>query len=160
MAKHPFKKKIHLFISYRRSWSLFRKLFTLAKKYIRIYENRNNDHNTNGELRIIRILAKHNPKVIFDVGANDGDWSILAENSFPNATIHSFEPMPPIFKILTKNTAAFNRITINNFGLSDQTQKVEFNYFPDRTTFTSMYDIKVKNTKVEKVMCELRNGND
>jgi len=160
MAKHPFKKKIHLFISDRRSNWLFKKLFGLAKKYIKIYENRNNDHITNGELRVIKILAKHNPKVVFDVGANVGDWSILAEKSFPNAQVHCFEPMPAIFEHLKKNTDLFKRITINNFGLSDQTQNVEFNYFPDRTIFTSRYDIELKNTKMEKVFCELRNGND
>ena len=158
MAKHPFKKKIHLFISDRRSSPLFRWLFTLAKKYIKIYENRNNDHLTNGELRVITILSKHSPKLVFDVGANVGDWSVLAENSFPNASIHSFEPMPAIFEKLSKNMATHQRVNINNFGLAEKLQKVEFNFFPDRTIFTSMYDIELKNTKVQKVMCELRHG--
>lgn len=160
MAKHPFKKKIHLFISDRRSSPIFKSLFNLAKKYIKIYENRNNDHITNGELRVIKILSKHNPQVVFDVGSNVGDWTILAENAFPNAKIHAFEPMPAIFEKLKQNSKGHQRISINNFGLSDESQKVEFNFFPDRTIFTSQYDIELKNTKVEKVLCELRNGKD
>ncbi|MFZ6664400.1 FkbM family methyltransferase [Peijinzhouia sedimentorum] len=160
MAKHPFKKKIHLFISNRRSSPIFKSLFNLAKKYISIYENRNNDHNTNGELRVIKILSKHNPKIVFDVGANVGDWSILASNKFPNASIHSFEPIPATFQKLNARVSPNKYVHLNNFGLSDKTQSLEFNYFPDRSTFTSIYDIKLENTLVQKVLCRLRNSKE
>ena len=147
-------------MSNRRSSRIFKSLFNLAKKYISIYENSNNDHNTNGELRIIKILSKYNPQVVFDVGANVGDWSCIVLSSFPKASIHSFEPIPEIFQTLNTRLSSHKRLQLNNFGLSDHTQSLEFNYFPNRSTFTSIYEIKLKNTPVQKVICQLRNSKE
>lgn len=41
--------------------------------------------------------------VIIDVGANMGQFCIAAKYRFPDATIHSYEPVPDTFDILVKN---------------------------------------------------------
>jgi len=41
--------------------------------------------------------------LIFDVGANIGNYSRLAKNCYPNAKIYAFEPNPESFKVLNSN---------------------------------------------------------
>jgi FkbM family methyltransferase len=45
----------------------------------------------------------HNSRVILDIGANKGIFSIYAAGLFPNSTIHAYEPNPHIFPILKEN---------------------------------------------------------
>jgi len=63
-------------------------------------ENRNYDFHTNGELVVMRKLKHLNPKVIIDVGANEGDYSELLRANFPNTKIIAFEPGKRAFKNL------------------------------------------------------------
>lgn len=50
-------------------------------------------------------------RVIFDVGANSGLYAIAAAAANPHASIHAFEPMPKIAKLLQDN-ADLNRFDI------------------------------------------------
>lgn len=54
--------------------------------------------------------------VIFDVGANIGQSSIWYSKSFPNASIHAFEPVPSVFETLKRNTAQNTRITAHQLA--------------------------------------------
>ena len=47
-------------------------------------------------------FARHS-RVVFDIGANVGVYSLLAAAVNPKASIHAFEPTPAIFDMLTKN---------------------------------------------------------
>jgi FkbM family methyltransferase len=80
-------------------------------------------HNTylSGEERIIneelmRIL-KHEPAMIFDVGANVGNYAALLRKRFTSAAIHCFEPVLSTFSTLEKNTALMN-VHCHPLGLS------------------------------------------
>jgi uncharacterized HAD superfamily protein len=85
------------------------------------YEKFNYDMYTNGEKEVLQRLAKiQNFNTIFDVGANQGHWSTLASNIFPQSTIHSFEIVPETYGELVKNCRHRNNITCHDFGLSDQ----------------------------------------
>ena len=44
-----------------------------------------------------------NPKIIVDVGAGFGDFSLFAAHAFPDATIYAFEPNPTLFELLQGN---------------------------------------------------------
>ena len=73
-------------------------------------------HNTylSGEEYVIDTLINHilkkDPVVIFDVGANKGDYAKMLKSKFPDAEIHCFEPGPQAFKQLISNT---NELKIN-----------------------------------------------
>jgi len=56
--------------------------------------------------------------VIFDVGANIGNYSRLLLNNFRDANLHLFEPHPSTFQVLIKNIDIPNA-TCNNMGLND-----------------------------------------
>lgn len=50
-------------------------------------------------------------KIVFDIGANTGIYSILAKAYNPGAEVFAFEPQPNVFNILAKN------ILINDFDI-------------------------------------------
>jgi FkbM family methyltransferase len=51
---------------------------------------------------IRRIFAERQPRVIFDVGANEGQTAIEFATVFPDAKIHAFEPFHGAFEQLRK----------------------------------------------------------
>ena len=44
-------------------------------------------------LELLDLLAKNPPKVVYDIGANRGTWTLLAKTLFPECEIHAFEPL-------------------------------------------------------------------
>src|SRR6185312_2783845 len=56
-------------------------------------------------------------KTILDVGANQGQFALSAKHFYPQAAIHSFEPVPAVFNILRHNTRKTNGINTYNFAL-------------------------------------------
>jgi FkbM family methyltransferase len=74
-------------------------LFELSLHGLGVLNYRND--RASGERHLIeRVLPKlvSGPRpVIFDVGANIGDYSAMLLRSFPSATVHAFEPHPATF---------------------------------------------------------------
>lgn len=75
---------------------------------------------SNGELRVMRIVTGFfDRKVVFDVGANVGHWSLaVAENLASADRIYAFEPSSRTFAKLQANTASRTNIHCFNLGLS------------------------------------------
>jgi hypothetical protein len=44
-------------------------------------------------LELLDLLGPFDPRVIFDIGANIGTWTLLAKALYPNSEIHAFEPL-------------------------------------------------------------------
>ncbi len=66
--------------------------------------------------------------VIFDVGANIGDYSLLLQKYFPAATIYAFEPSHSTYQQLIEHIASANGeglIRPFNIGFSDTEKTVE-----------------------------------
>ena len=82
------------------------------------------DYQKSGELNVLSYVKDRfrNEKkiVVFDVGANVGNYSIaVARTLGEKATIHCFEPSAKTYVLLAKNTAGLNNITLNNFGIGE-----------------------------------------
>jgi FkbM family methyltransferase len=92
------------------------------------FENVDFNFDTNGEGRVLRKLALTGPKIIFDVGANTGDYAQLAGQICPAADIHSFEPLPATFEILKKGLPTAPRFHLNNFGLGASEQVIQLHH--------------------------------
>lgn len=99
----------------------------LALRYLRGFENFDYDMEHNGEIRVLRRAALNRPTVVFDVGANTGQWSLRAAELAPQAAIHSFEIVPSTALKLGERCAMNARIVVNGFGLSDATRVVKVN---------------------------------
>lgn len=75
-------------------------------------------------IRTVRLARtanyfKNHSGVILDVGAYDGKTSIFLSESFPECTVHAFEPNPDAFKILEENTRINRRIIRHKEALSN-----------------------------------------
>jgi FkbM family methyltransferase len=63
--------------------------------------------------------------LVFDVGANVGDYSLAARRHVPAARVYAFEPSAKVYEELQLNVAADGRIETFNLGLSDEEKTVE-----------------------------------
>ncbi|MCL5103754.1 MAG: FkbM family methyltransferase [Armatimonadetes bacterium] len=107
-----------------------------------IVDRHNNDNNCdparNGENRVMRELLP-GAKVIFDVGANLGDWTSDALKANRDAQYHCFEPSPVTFKSLSSRGLGPN-VKLNNCGLSDKAGEFTFYVFGDDSPMNSLYE--------------------
>ena len=110
-------------------------------QFLKCYENAfNHDFNTNGERFVLETLAKRRLSCIFDVGANVGDWALLAHQICPDAQIHCFEVMRLTSEELKKRTKSAGNIIVNEFGLSDSEGDVLLKFYPQYGALTSIID--------------------
>ena len=92
----------------------------------RIHRRANNvnfDITRNGELRVIELLATLDPQVIFDVGANHGEWTDIVARRCPDCAVHAFEIVPETFHILTETAKRHPRVVPVNVGFSGGEKK-------------------------------------
>lgn len=76
--------------------------------------------------------------VVFDVGANIGLYSLFARTVCPDATIHAFEPLPPVFEKLERNMAAYGvPAKLHRCALSDTDGEADFTFYPGYTTMSA-----------------------
>ncbi len=120
-------------------------------------ENFNYDPYQNGEYDVLQKLAPYTPRIIFDVGANVGHWTVMATDLLPMAAVHCFEVMRPVLPELQRNVQNKRNVTVNQFGLSNKDEIRQFKYFPDRTEQTSMIEISI-GSRHEYVSGKVRTG--
>jgi 31-O-methyltransferase len=77
--------------------------------------------------------------IVFDVGANVGVAATFFAGECEVAAVHSFEPVAPIFEMLSENVRALETCTPHRFGLSDRPDEVEFIYYPGAAAMSSRY---------------------
>ncbi len=58
---------------------------------------------------------------ILDLGANVGSFSLWANSRWPNSTIHSYEPNPDTFALLSKNVSRLPNIITHNQAVAIET---------------------------------------
>lgn len=83
------------------------------------------DYKISGEKNFLnKILPRYNPSLVFDVGANIGNYTkaVRAKNS---CEIYSFEPNIPTAQQLLQNTNNLEKVKIFEFGFSDKSGKTE-----------------------------------
>lgn len=62
--------------------------------YLNSFHNLSASSAWNGEDRLVNLLGGLDPAVVFDVGANVGDWSLGLLAASPGSRVHAFEPVP------------------------------------------------------------------
>ena len=77
--------------------------------------------------RKIWVHLSYSSKVIFDIGANTGIYSILAKVYNPKSKIFAFEPQPNIYNVLKKNNQInYFDISCENIAISNEEGEVPF----------------------------------
>jgi FkbM family methyltransferase len=94
-------------------------LYRFCREYSDRFMGENNGAiETNGELRYLKQCIQK-CSVVFDVGANRGEWTKLALTLNPLISVHCFEPIKEMFSLLLTNSFPSN-VTSNNMGLSSE----------------------------------------
>jgi len=95
-----------------------------------------------GELAFVKNLTTGLDRpVIFDVGANVGDYALACLKANPQAHLHCFEPSRSHFAVLEKRIAGnfpHAQVSLNLFGLSDSEREMELNKESDITGLASL----------------------
>ncbi len=94
-------------------------LAKLARVYLAAYNNENYDIETNGERWLLERLSSFSLSMIFDVGANAGEWSEHARRAHPKTTIHAFEIVPSTFQVLSEKYVS-RQINAHPIGLAEK----------------------------------------
>jgi FkbM family methyltransferase len=118
-------------------WSVTRTKGPLAKffsrvatQYLDAFHDFSYDFEKNGEFGLLRMLSKHDFRVVLDVGANVGDWAKKASSFFPSAQFHCFELSQKTFETL-KNNLQSDCYHLNNFGLGSFDGTIEYKDYGD-----------------------------
>ena len=93
--------------------------------------------------------------VLFDVGANRGNYTKLLAEMFPNANIFAFEPSPKTFETLRDMCPS--SVKVLNIGLSDSSEKAILYTNKNNSAIASIYkrNLTGKHTLDETEKIEL-----
>lgn len=116
------------------------KLYKLSLKGMNIGEVAG-DVETSGEYNVFKLVKDidYGKKIIFDIGANRGEYTKALLNYFPDAQIHSFEPAKATYQTL-KNNVQENNVKLNNFGISDSMSESVLYYDKENSGLASLYN--------------------
>ncbi|KAA2239906.1 FkbM family methyltransferase [Chitinophaga agrisoli] len=78
--------------------------------------------------QVLHNCRHHIPQLnmIIDAGANQGQFAIAASHYYPHAHIHSFEPLPDVYRTLQQNTRKISGISTYNLALGSSSGCLAF----------------------------------
>ena len=107
---------------------------------------------------IFKLFEKHKELIVFDVGANNGEYSkmLLGVCEGRRLTIHAFEPLSSTFKMMSAHLNDYDNVIKNNFGLSGKQEENLLYFNHEGSGLTSYYErnldfVNIKLDKSEKV---------
>jgi FkbM family methyltransferase len=73
---------------------------------------------------LVRIIGTKQEAIIYDVGANEGDYAQLVLTSVPSCKIYCFEPNPPTAKRLNARFDKNRAVSVHPIGIGSQRGEV------------------------------------
>jgi FkbM family methyltransferase len=111
-----------------------------------------------GESKVLDYIFKRKKEkktIIFDVGANVGDYAKEIINYFKNdAIIHCFEPSKFTYNTLVKNIGDSNNVYLNNIGLGSIESEMTLFTNEASSVIASLYQRKLEHINVEMNLSE------
>ncbi|RJX36524.1 MAG: FkbM family methyltransferase [Desulfarculus sp.] len=106
------------------------------------------------------LPAAVQPRVILDIGGNIGLSAIYFAIRYPQAVIHSFEPVPDNFALLTKNLAPYPQARAHGVALGnrDGTEEIALSDHPANYAGASFYGLGVNPAR--KATVQLRRAGE
>ncbi len=148
--KKIIKKLFYLFAGTPKSQKIF--VFLRRISLIGLGIGTGGNCTTSGEmeaLKYIREKTKSNKRdaIIFDVGANAGNYTKLVLDVFGNRPIRvfSFEPVKNVFERLAKNLAADRRVLLQNIALGEISGNAVIFSNPKSSELSSFYDRRLEH---------------
>jgi FkbM family methyltransferase len=109
----------------------------VAEASVTVLHSENTDPRTNGEYEVLRRLGRETLGVVFDVGANQGNWSREVLRLNPRATVYCAEISEPTRERLR---ASVPGVVVLDHGLLDRDGIVRVKHYPDDDRLSSVYD--------------------
>ncbi|MBD3844047.1 MAG: FkbM family methyltransferase, partial [Campylobacterales bacterium] len=142
------------------------KLRSLSIRLFNKLENNGDaDFNSNGEKYFLDSLttqfsyAKGGGRVIFDIGANVGDYSLMLSSILTKKNIdyeiHLFEPTQSCFKNIQEKFNDIHNAHLNNFGASDQAGEATIFYDKEQSGLASLYQRNLDSYNLSMNQSEL-----
>jgi FkbM family methyltransferase len=97
------------------------------------------DPRRNGEYRFLRRYLK-NGMVVFDVGANIGEYTAYMLGVAPELEVHCFETVAETFALLQQRHGDNSQVYLNNFGLSDVQDIRRMKIYGETYGINSLYE--------------------
>lgn len=134
----PAGSLIRQFIRERRRAQPLRLVAQASEKFLRAYYNEDYyKFDLNGEGFALATFAAwfkarcDARPVIWDVGANSGQWAAHTHQMIAGSTIHSFEILPPIADAFEARLVATEGVQLHRMGLSDEARTIEVTWNRD-----------------------------
>lgn len=135
----------------------FRTIAKLAKQYLKWFGNASYKPLKNGERWVLAQLREASIGSVLDVGANVGDWALLAEEVLPQATIWALEIVPATFTRLRERVQGHTRIRCFNLGLADHDGVLPIHYDPAASTHATFTEYPQGGAR-QRIDCPVRSG--
>lgn len=120
-----------------RNQKVLRLLDKAAVTYHHLFENSNHNATSNGEAVVLQRLHERGAlSVVFDVGANVGDYSRLVRKTSPTCKIFAFEPVRATYDKLARANVGGD-ITLINKALGEKVGQAEI-ALPDDSGIASL----------------------
>jgi FkbM family methyltransferase len=92
---------------------------------------------------------------IFDVGANIGVFSLFARHCCNNARIYAFEPLPPLYRVLSLNASLYRGdVRTFNYGIGSTDREVVFTYYPHASILSGSFADTRQETETVKAFMQ------
>ncbi|MGC6475035.1 MAG: FkbM family methyltransferase [Parvibaculales bacterium] len=97
------------------------------EKNVEAFHNEDRHMGRNGEYWLMQQVMTQASQdyVVFDVGANKGEWTLCACSLNERLEAHAFELVPDTYELLEKNCKHLKNVHINNKGLSAKSGTVD-----------------------------------
>jgi len=128
------------YIARHRRGLVFRKLLGATRHYQAWHANLNYDLATNGEAFVLDTVSRFRPRMLVDVGANTGEWTVAAKQRCSEAELHALEVSPITFETLAENSGSLARVTCHPHGLSDAAGTIPLRHYTDLPALTTATD--------------------
>ncbi|MEG4232671.1 FkbM family methyltransferase [Microcoleus sp. Pol11C3] len=89
-----------------------------------------------GEVQVIKNIINKG-YVVFDVGANVGDWTAKVLSQGHDVEVHLFEPVPHVYKKLIQNLD--KQLIFNNLGVGQKEEVKTFYYYEANPLLSTFY---------------------
>jgi FkbM family methyltransferase len=104
-------------------------------------------------LELLELLRPRNPRVIFDIGANVGTWTLLAKALYPNCEIHAFEPLKQHTAKFRTVVSGIPGITLHEVALGQEgtSARMHVNDSSDTSSILELSESRPREWRVAKV---------
>jgi FkbM family methyltransferase len=138
---------------------VFRTTAKLCRQYLKWFANSSYKFERNGERWLLRALSREPIRTVLDVGANDGTWSLMAAQLFPDARIYALEIVPATAAALQARVGQHDRIRSLNLGLVAHTGTLPVRYYQPASRHATFIDFP-RTWTGEWIDCPVMRGDE